>query len=464
MKTTHSALYTTVPVPKAVISLAVPTVISQLIHLAYNMADTFFVGQLNDPVQVAAATVSMPAFVCMVCISNLFGIGGASFVSRCLGRGDRETAKKGAAFSIWTACALALLYSLALTLFRPVILPILGTNADTYDLCYQYLFWTVSVGAVPAVLSSCLAHLVRAEGYSRAAGLGLALGGIMNILLDPIFIFTFGLEIEGAAIATMLSNCISAVYFLVLLFRIRHNTAITPHPRYYTPAGGIAKEIVMVGFPSCLMTLMGTLSNTALNNLIASYSNEAIAGFGIAKKVDYLAFAIGNGMTQGVLSLIAFNYAAKNYRRMLSAIKVTFLYTLCLSVAGTLLLFFGAGPVCRFFIDDPATVAYGTRFLKIICLTCPTISVTMMVITTFQAMGKKVQPMILSLLRKGTTDVPLMFLLNHLVGVVGVACATPITDVLIMLLAVLLFLPQLKKLRAELRLQPDAVSNETPAE
>ena len=447
MKTDNTALFEKVPVSKAVITLVIPTIISQIITVIYNMADTFFIGQMNDPNQVAAATLAMPPFVMLTGIANLFGIGGASLIARSLGTGDREKAKKCAAFSIWSAAILALIYGLILYWSRPTLFPLLGTDKFTYDYCSDYFLWTITIGGVPTVLNACLAHLVRSEGYSKEASVGLALGGIMNIILDPILIFTFGLGVKGAAIATMLSNVIAVIYFICLLRKNEDVTVINFSLKKYTVSGGIPKEVLLVGIPSFIMLLMGTFSNLVLNKMVVSYSNQAIAGMGIAKKIDILAFAIANGMTQGVLPLIGYNFASKNYKRMRDVIKTSFLYTLAVSIAGTILLFFGAVPLVRFFIDDAETVAYGQYFLKVIAITCAAISVTMMIITIFQATGKKLQPTILSLVRKGGFDIPLMFIMNSAMGSQGIPWATPISDALAMLLALLLFIPYWIKLR-----------------
>ena len=447
MKTDNSALFEKMPVPKAVITLVIPTIISQIITVIYNMADTFFIGQMNDPNQVAAATLAMPPFVMLTGIANLFGIGGSSLISRSLGAGDREKAKKCAAFSIWSAAIIALIYGIVLYQLRPTLFPLLGTDEFTYGYCSDYFLWSIAIGGVPTVLNACLAHLVRAEGYSKEASIGLALGGIMNIILDPILIFTFGLGITGAAIATMLSNVIAMIYFICLLRKNEETTVIKFSLKNYTLSNGIPKEILLVGLPSFIMLLMGTFSNLVLNKLVVSYSNQAIAGMGIAKKIDILAFAIANGMTQGVLPLIGYNFAAKNFKRMRSVIKTAFAYTLTVSVAGTFLLFFGAVPLVRFFINDAETIAYGQYFLKAISITCAAISVTMMIITVFQATGKKLQPTILSLVRKGGFDIPLMFIMNSAFSSRGIPWATPISDALAMLLALSLFIPYWMKLR-----------------
>ncbi len=257
MKTDNTELFEHMPVSKAVITLIIPTVISQIITVIYNMADTFFIGQMNDPNQVAAATLAMPPFVMLTGIANLFGIGGSSLISRSLGTGDREKAKKCAAFSIWSAAAISFLYGIIMYLIRPVIFPLLGTDGNTYGYCSNYVLWTITIGGIPTVLNACLAHLVRAEGYSREASFGVALGGILNIIFDPVLIFPLKLGVTGAAIATMLSNVIAVIYFIFLLHKNTERTVIKFSLRDYSLQQGIPKEILFVGFPSFVMMLMG---------------------------------------------------------------------------------------------------------------------------------------------------------------------------------------------------------------
>ncbi len=446
----NQELFEKMPVPKAVISLVVPTVISQLITVIYNMADTFFIGQIGDPNQVAAVSLCMPLFLLLTGMANLFGIGGSSLISRSLGEGNLEKAKRVSVFSIWTSGIAAFLYGALVFAFRGYILPAVGANEATYDFCGRYLLWAVGIGAVPTVLSAAFSHLVRAEGYSRQASFGMAMGGILNIILDPIFISLFGFEIAGAAIATMLSNVAATLYFMVLILRKRKTTVLSFHPQFYTLRMRIPFEVLLVGLPSCVMNLMGVFSNIFMNRLMVSYCNEAVAGIGIAKKIDMLAFAIATGMSQGVLPLIGYNYSSKNFKRMMSAVKTTFIYSLALALISTFFLLTCAGPIVRAFIDDPLTIEYGSLFQRIICVTCPCVSVSMIIITLFQAVGKKVQPLILSLLRKGILDIPAMLLMNLWIGVNGIAWATPIADCTSMFIAIGLFIPFWKELKQDL--------------
>ena len=445
---TREELYESAPVSRAVIALAVPTVLSQLITVLYNMADTFFIGQLNDPSKVAAATISMPPFILLAGLANLFGIGGSSLVSRSLGAGDVERARRTSAFCIWCAGAVALLYGLSFTVFKPQLLSLIGATDTTYEYCYEYLFWTVTVGAVPTVLSACLAHLVRSVGLSRKAGIGIALGGIMNIVLDPIFIFGFKLDIIGAAVATALSNVISLCYFVVVILRSSQGDCITASPRHISLRGGIVREVLSVGLPNFIMNVMAIVSNTVLNNIMSPYPDAAMAGIGIAKKIDMMTLAVSIGMSQGVISLIGYNYASKNYKRMYDAVKVAFKYLLVVSVATTLFLLLLAAPVSGIFINDAETVGYAKYFMRVLSLICPMQAVSLMTITIMQALGQKNRPFIASFARKGAFDVPFMFVMNLAFGVMGVAWATPIAEVFAMIVALVCFVPTYKKMKA----------------
>lgn len=450
MKQENTELFESMSTGKAVLTMSIPMVVSQAITIIYNVADTFFVGQMNEPDQVAAITLALPLFYFLTALTNLFGVGGASMVSHYLGLKEDVHAKNCAAFCIWTSVGAAFLYGLVICALRPVLLPFIGADSDTYQYAYQYIFWTITVGAVPTVFNPMIANLIRAEGYSRQASFGVAFGGILNIFLDPVFIFGFKMEIAGAAIATMLSAWAATAYFLVFLFRKRKITVITLNPAYYTVRKTISLQTVVIGLPNFVISFMATLSSAVLNPLVAAYSNEALAGIGIAKKIDLLAFAIAQGMTQGTLPLVSYNYASGDRVRMMKIIKTTLKYGLTIALSGMLLLLVAAAPLSRLFIDESATAAYSKYFLRVIALTCPTTTLTLLTISVFQATGKKVQPIFISTLRKGLLDIPLMLILNHFFQIGGLVWAIPLADLAALMIALILFVPYAKKLRSPL--------------
>ena len=442
----NEELFRSMPVVQAILTLAVPTVVSQIITIIYNMADTFFIGQMGDPKQVAAATLAMPLFMFMTALSNLFGVGGASLISRFLGADEREKASRGSAFCVWTAAGVSVLYGLLVLLGRPVLLPVLGANEETYQMASSYLFWTIGFGALPTVMNPALAHLIRSEGYSRQASFGVAFGGILNMILDPLFIYGLHLQITGAAVATLISNTTAMLYFLAFIWKIRDVSVLTLSPKNYTLGEHIPAEVISVGLPSFLISMMGTVSNTVLNHIIAGYSTVAIAGMGIAKKLNMLAFAVGQGITQGTLPLIGYNYTSGNKKRMMDIIRTLCGFSFGVALFIAVMLYTQAASVSRLFIDDSETVVYGCRFLRIICSASPMTTMTFFALTVFQATGKKRQPIILSMLRKGVVDVPFMLLFNHLSGIRGVAWATPVAEVISLAVAAIMVIPYIRKL------------------
>ena len=446
-KSDTTGLFESMPVPRAILSLAIPSVISQIITIIYNMADTFFIGQIGDKNQVAAATLAMPLFMLMTAASNLFGVGGASLISRLLGLGDRKKASRACAFCVWSGVILAFVYGIAILFARPFLLPVLGADDETFGFTSSYLFYTVVIGAVPTVMNPLLAHLIRSEGHSKEASLGVAFGGILNIILDPVFIYILKLEIAGAAIATLISNIAATIFFIVFILIHRKNSVITLSPKYFTLGEKIPSEVMSVGLPSFLISLTATVSNTVLNHIIATYSNAAVAGMGIAKKINMVAFAVTQGITQGTLPLIGYNYTSGDRKRMMSVIRGLFIFCLSVGLVIAVLLFLNADHATRLFINDDETVHFGQIFLHIICCACPMSAVTFFALTVFQATGQKIRPLILSVLRKGTIDLPFMILFNSLIGIDGVAWATPVAEVISMLTAVIMILPYLKKIR-----------------
>ena len=446
------------PVLRAVLSLAIPTVISQIILVIYNMADTFFIGLTGSDAMITAVTVCMPAFMFLSAISNLFGVGGASVIARSLGAGDAARARATAAFSFWGCAAVTLLYALAARLFMDPFVDLLGgSDPSVHGAARQYLTWTVALGGLATSLNALLGHLVRSEGHSVQAGFGIALGGVLNIALDPLFMFVLlpkGNEVQGAAIATSLSNLIATLYFLAILWRNRRHSMLSLAPRRDALRRGIPGDVLVTGLPACLMTLCENISYAVLDNLMALSGTVMQAGLGVAKKVNMLAHCMARGMAQGVLPLIGYNYAAGNYRRMRSSVRLSMAISVLLSslwMAASLLL---CRPLIEIFIQHASdSVLYGARFLQILCLGGPFSACAYAVISFYQAVGESRKSFLLAILRKGVLDIPMMFVLRRLIPVYGIVWATPIADVLCCASALALFTAFNQRLMAENRVK-----------
>lgn len=209
-------LFEEAPVPRAVLTLAIPTILSCLVMVIYNLADTYFVGMLNDPVENAAVTLAAPVLLAFNAVNNLFGVGSSSMMGRALGKRDYDTVRRSSAFGFYCALISGILFSVGFAALRQPILALLGADAETMAATSAYLKWTVICGAVPAILNVVMAYLVRAEGCAFHASVGTMSGCVLNILLDPVFIMPWGLGMgaAGAGLATFLSNCVACAYFL----------------------------------------------------------------------------------------------------------------------------------------------------------------------------------------------------------------------------------------------------------
>lgn len=438
----NKALFETMPVSKALAKLAVPTIISQLITMVYNLADTFFIGSTKDPYKVAAATLAYTLFFILNALSNLFGIGGGSLISRMLGDGKPEEAKKVCSFSFYGSIFVALLYAILCLIFMEPLLNLLGASEYTIGYAASYTFWVVVIGGIPAMLSLTMSHLLRSEGYASQASFGLGMGGVLNIVLDPLFMFVIlpaGQEVTGAAIATMLSNIAALCYFAVIFAKFRNNTVLSVSPRRIIPGAHYAGTVFAVGFPSAIGNLLSCVSNMVINKLASGYGDIPVAALGIVKKIEMLPMNVGMGLCQGMLPLVAYNYAAKNFKRMRDTVKKASLSGMGFAVLCVIVFELFAQASIQIFIDDQDTIAMGMIFLRINCLATPLMICNFHISFMFQAVGKGPQSLILSSCRTGLVQIPMLFLMNAVAGLYGLAWTQVISDGVTLVIALILY-------------------------
>ena len=421
-----------------------------MIAVIYNLADTLFIGRLNDPSQVAAVTYSLSLMILFNAGANLFGVGGSAFIAHALGRGDRNAAKRAASFSLFAGMALSIAYMFVIAAFQDAIYPALGASGDSLRYVREYAFFTVVLGTLPAVMNPLLAHLLRGEGHAFGASFGVALGGALNILLDPLFIFVLGMEVAGAGLATFLSNVIACVFLIIYTIAKRSSTVVNMNPKNALIGKDGVKEIMLAGLPNAVISLMASSSNIVSNYLFSSYGDQIVAGWGIARKIDILAFAIAQGMTQGSLPLISYAYSSKKKERLFKSIKLSFAFAMVMGIIGALLLFFLARPASQLFIEDEKTVFYAEQFTRILSITCLTTAPAFMVITVFQSMGRKWQPFFLSFFRKGIFNIVFSIVFAQFFGEYGIAAATPAADFLAMCVSLGLFFVCYRKFKTEI--------------
>ena len=445
------AVFAECPVPEAIFRLALPTVAGQIILVVYNLADTFFIGLTGSDAMLTAVTVCMPAFMILSAIANLFGVGGASVIAQELGRRHREQAGYAASFAFWGCVAVALIYSGFVSLFADAFIDLLGgTDPAAHAYAKSYLLCTVGIGGVVTALNSLLAHLLRSEGRSGQAGFGVAMGGILNIGLDPLFMLVLlprGMETLAVAIATTLSNLIATLYFLGVIFRHRHGTVLSLRPARQSLQQGIPGRVLAIGLPACAMTLFENISYAMMDKLLSAYGTAVQAGVGVAKKINMLAHCTVRGMAQGVLPLIGYSYGAGNHKRLRDSVLLSCLISVALATLCMLLsLLFSRELVDVFIHSGSLAETYGAECLRILCIGGPFSACAYAFISFFQGVGEGRRSFLLAILRKGVLDIPLMFALGSVLPLYGVVWATPVADVLCCICSLLMVAPYLRRL------------------
>ncbi len=434
-------IFDTLSVPRAVTAMVLPAIISQIIHVVYNLADTWFVGLTGDPNTVAAISLCLPVYNILTGLSNLFGVGGASVIARFLGAGNADRARRSFAVAAWGAGAVTLLYAVLLLIFgRPLLLRI-GADGGSIGFAWTYTLVTVIIGGLPTVLAATLSNLIRATGESRKAAVGMTLGAVLNIGLDPLFMFVLlprGNEVLGAAIATSLANVISLGYF-ALYFSRSGEALFSFAPKLLRRGWRILRDVLSCGLAGFTMVALAMVSNCFLNAMISELgAGAAVAGLGIVRKIDSLAYAVNQGITQGMLPLVAYCYASKRQARMRSVIAFSTACTVLFSLVCSTLSYLFAPQLMELFIRDAQTVAFGAAFLRVLCLAIPIYSITFVIIAVFQAVGRSLEPFALSVLHKGSFDILLLFLFRRLFGLEHILWATPVMESIALVAALIL--------------------------
>lgn len=418
------------PIRQAVFRQIFPAVASQMITLIYNLADTYFVGLLNQPSQTAAITVVYSPFLMLTAISNLFGVGGASALARALGHKAPDKAREIAAISFWWGAAASLVFCALFWVFATPILSLCGATADTLPIALGYAKWAVVIGGPATILNTLLANLIRAEGKAGQASFGVSMGGIANLVLDPLFILPqfLGLGAVGAGIATCLSNVLSVVYFLLCLVRQRNESVIGLHPRHLRHSRKYLGNILAIGFPSALQYALTVVAVAAQSRFVSQYTTEAVAALGIVKKLDQLPLYFSIGVSNGLLPLLAYHYAAGQQEKRRAAFRLGAGISLLFALV-CLVLFEGFAPqLAALFIDDATTIHYAAGFLRRMVIAMPMMSLCYPLIIQFQAMGKARESLVCSILRKGVLDIPLLFLMDTLLPLYGCMWVQPMVD------------------------------------
>ncbi len=413
------------------------------------MADTFYLGQVNNPYMVAGASLILPVFNISASLSGLAGVGGGALISRLLGEGREDEAKKVSSFSMLLGAGGALVFALFTLLAMNPLLHLLGASENTLHYARQYAVCVIVLGSVPTVLSNVMANLLRSTGESRRAGFGIAMGGCINILLDPLFMFVLlpaGHEVLGVGIATLLSNCIACAYFLFVILKNKKSSVI----RFVLsmPKAQSIRSVFSVGIPSAVATLLFDIDYIVLDKLMAGYGDIALASIGIVLKAERLPLNVGIGLCQGMMPLVAYNYASGNRRRMFDTIRFSLLTGLAVGALSIAMYQLLAPTIMGLFIRDAETVRLGSDFLRIRCLATPLMFSSFFTVYVFQGFGRGRVSLFLGVMRWLAFNIPMLFVLNRLMGMYGLVWSQLTADILTVTLSFFVYRRHTAKMAA----------------
>ena len=423
-------------ISKAVAKMAIPSVISSLVTVVYNMADTFFVGQTGDSLQVAAVSLTNPIFILMMAFANMLGMGGSAVLSVALGEKNELRAKKTSSFVTYASLIIGIVFAAVLIIFMNPILTLFGANEQTCEFARGYTFH-ISYGAPFIIWSAAASFIVRAEGASREAMIGSMIGTIANIVLDPIFISVLDQGTAGAAIATTIGNVLASAYYL--WYFLKKSRVLSIHWKHFTVKEGILKRTCSSGLPTAIFSALMSVSTIVLNQILVAYGNDPVAAIGIVFKANMFITFLQMGLANGIQPLLGYSYGAGSMKRFQEVERFTKKCCVIVGVAATVLFFVAREPIIRLFISDNDVVRYGVEMLVAYMVSGPFIGILFVNMNCMQSVEHALPATILSVMRQGVLLIPLLYLLEAVAGLDGVIYGQAITDYIAVILSAVIW-------------------------
>ena len=435
-------VFESAPVGQAVMKNTIPAMVAMMMVLVYNLADTFFIGQTKDALMVASVSLVTPAFLLFMALGTVFGIGGTSVISRAMGEGRREYAKKVCAFCMWSCIIVGIVMVIIIFVFMDSILKMLGASADTFRYAKEYLS-IVTVAGPFVLISNCYANIIRSEGKAGMAMFGQLGGNLLNVILDPILILGLGWNVAGAAIATAVSNLICASYYIGY-FKFG-KSMLSIRLKDFSVKDNILKGVLAIGIPAALGDVLMSVSNIILNAQMAKYGDMAVAGIGVAMKVTMITGMICIGFGQGIQPLLGYCVGAKNWKRYKESLRFSVIFGFALSTLMTVICYLFDRQIVSAFLSEPEALSYGMEFSRILLTTSFLFGMFYVLSNALQAMGTATAALIINMSRQGLIYIPAIFILQSVIGMDGLLWAQPVADVLSVILVVILYRIALRK-------------------
>ena len=431
---------------RSIFAMAVPSLLTIIIMIFYNMADMFFIAQLGDTAKVASVSIISPVFSIIMALATMIGVGGSTVIANAFGAGEVEKAKNTAGLCFYSAIALAVVVTMALFIFREPLLGVLGTKPEMWEDSRTYL-QILSCGTVFMLISSSMGMLVRAEGAVREGMYGNLAGTFTNIILDPLFILVFGWGVGGAAIATVIGNMVSACYYIVYVRR--HAAVISLEPRRALVEPLAILPIMALGLPNAASTVLSGFASTFSNNLLALHGTDAIAAAAAAGKTSMLISMVQMGICMGVQPLMAYNYGSKNVNRLREVLRKTAILTGCVGLGTMIICFVFRNAVISLFLKDAGVATMGVEYMMYVMAGAPFLGLVYLSTNFLQAAKKASSAIVVSLLRQGLLLIPLLYIMHGIMGFHGLAAAHMIADIGAALIAIAIFWHQYRQMRRD---------------
>ena len=443
MENRNQKIFSEMPVKKAVFKMAVPSVVSSLVLVIYNMADTFFVGQTHNAFQVAAVSLTNPVFVMFMAFANLLGIGGSTAVSIFLGERKKIQAKRTASFCCYASIILGIVSGILIIIFMNPLLKVLGSSENTYQFSKDYLFY-IALGAPFIFFANTFGHTVRGEGAASASMIGGMIGTVVNIIFDPVFILIFNMGTAGAAIATVLGNIFGCVYYIYYFKRKSHFLSINFKDFYFL--GKAARKTVALGIPAGVNSALMSGSNIVLNNKLVSYGDAPVAAMGVAIKVYLLIVFIHMGIANGIQPLLGYCFGAKKKERFIKIFNFSGFLTILIGTVLTAVYIIFSSEIIEFFINDREVIEYGKKMLVATSVSGPILGILFLCINSMQAVERPFPATLVSVCRQGFLFIPLLYVLDKILGLDGINFTQAVSDYISIILSVILLKISLKNI------------------
>lgn len=432
---TNEEVFKNAPVKQAVLKMAVPTVVSSLVLVIYNMADTFFVGQTHDAFQVAAVSLTNPVFVMYMAIANLLGIGGSALISILIGQNKKEDARQVSALCGYGSLIAGIVIGLLIMIFMNPLLNVLGSSENTIDFARDYLLY-IAIGAPFILFANTFGHALRGEGAAKSAMLGGMIGTIANIILDPIFILILDMQTAGAAIATVLGNVLGCIYY-VYYFQYK-SPMLSLRLKDCLIGKHLIGKLIKIGIPAGVNSGLMSIATILLNNALVKYGDAPVAAMGIVTKAYMLITFIHMGIANGIQPLLGYCYGASLKGRFQSILKFSAILTVIIGTLLTIVYVIFSQNIIQIFINDQDVIYYGTSMLIATSLAGPILGILFLSINSMQAMECSMSATLLSICRQGMIFIPLLYILDMIFGLNGINYTQTVADYISIIISLFL--------------------------